>query len=517
MFGSTAVHTAFHDSLLTHPSTYSQTHSGLVTLALVVLATTHVRAVLENLLTYRLRLTLLNAGVWSALVHVAGDNAACLAAVPGLLAFAAAGLAIEWLALALLRREQRDDSLRKKRDGDPASPRSTASSDGYAGGTAAGHGPAHAGAWPPGGEPESRSPFEESQLRRLRKAAARRHEGVVVPLAAANCALSLLLPCFTVFRLEAHPFPALLLTLGALVMQMKLMSFHHHCWHLRVIRRRRGPGARAPGERGGGGGDDVDPSWAVAAYPENLTPGNLAFFLAVPTLTYQVNYPLLPQRRPRLLLRWLLMLVALVSLELLIIDQMLVPAMLSGLKPLAELDWFHFCERVLGLALPNLYVWLLGFVILFHVWLNIMGEVTRFADRSFYRAWWNASSLDQFWRLWNMPVHTFLMRTLYFPLIRMRVNKWWALVFVFFWSAVMHEVAVGVPFRILNGWAFWAMFGQIPLISITAALRARIKNDALGNSIFWVSFCILGQPLCILLYAHEYLKREEALSRVTGA
>ncbi len=52
-----------------------------------------------------------------------------------------------------------------------------------------------------------------------------------------------------------------------------------------------------------------------------------------------------------------------------------------------------------------------------------MGELTGFADRSFYRAWWNASSLDQFWRLWNMPVHNFLMRTVYFPLIRMGINK----------------------------------------------------------------------------------------------
>lgn len=45
------------------------------------------------------------------------------------------------------------------------------------------------------------------------------------------------------------------------------------------------------------------------------------------------------------------------------IDQLLVPNMLAGLKPLAQMDAWHFCERVLGLALPNLYVWLLGFVI----------------------------------------------------------------------------------------------------------------------------------------------------------
>ena len=43
---------------------------------------------------------------------------------------------------------------------------------------------------------------------------------------------------------------------------------------------------------------------------------------------------------------------------------------------------------------------------------------------------------------------------------------------------------------------------QIPLISLTAYLRAKVQNDMLGNAIFWTSFCVLGQPLCILLYAH---------------
>jgi len=51
------------------------------------------------------------------------------------------------------------------------------------------------------------------------------------------------------------------------------------------------------------------------------------------------------------------------------IDQLLVPNMLSGLKPLAEMDPWHFCERVLGLALPNLYVWLLSFFIVRNWWL----------------------------------------------------------------------------------------------------------------------------------------------------
>ncbi len=64
------------------------------------------RAILENLLMYRLRLTLLNREVLAALVHMAGDNLICISMIPGLVVFAAAGLAVEWLALALLRREQ---------------------------------------------------------------------------------------------------------------------------------------------------------------------------------------------------------------------------------------------------------------------------------------------------------------------------------------------------------------------------------------------------------------------------
>jgi len=37
-----------------------------------------------------------------------------------------------------------------------------------------------------------------------------------------------------------------------------------------------------------------------------------------------------------------------------------------------------------------------------------------------------------------------------------------------------------------------------------------------GNAIFWTSFCILGQPLCMLLYAHEHVKREAAAALAQG-
>lgn len=50
------------------------------------------------------------------------------------------------------------------------------------------------------------------------------------------------------------------------------------------------------------------------------------------------------------------------------------------------------------------------FYIYFHAFLNITGELLRFGDRQFYRDWWNATTIDYFWRNWNIPVHKWARR-----------------------------------------------------------------------------------------------------------
>jgi diacylglycerol O-acyltransferase-1 len=45
------------------------------------------------------------------------------------------------------------------------------------------------------------------------------------------------------------------------------------------------------------------------------------------------------------------------------------------------------------------------------------------------------------------------------------------------------------------------MMFQIPLIAMTKPLeRTRGQTSVIGNGIFWVSFCLVGQPFAILLY-----------------
>lgn len=82
------------------------------------------------------------------------------------------------------------------------------------------------------------------------------------------------------------------------------------------------------------------------------------------------------------------------------------------------------------------------FYIVFHSWLNLLGEILHFADRSFYNDWWNANNVETFWRNWNLPVHRWALRHLYFPLIDMGYSRKVGSVAVFFISAFFHEYMV---------------------------------------------------------------------------
>jgi diacylglycerol O-acyltransferase-1 len=135
------------------------------------------------------------------------------------------------------------------------------------------------------------------------------------------------------------------------------------------------------------------------------------------------------------------------------------------------------------------------------------------------------------------PTHLTNARHVYFPMTGFGVSKFIAGIVVFFVSAVLHEVLVGVPLHMIRGWAFWGLMLQIPLIWLTEMLKRYFKQDRVGNAIFWIryggshttssppvratrheqqlahsprrspaSFCFLGQPIAEILYYHDYRK-----------
>ena len=52
----------------------------------------------------------------------------------------------------------------------------------------------------------------------------------------------------------------------------------------------------------------------------------------------------------------------------------------------------------------------------------------------------------------------------------------------------------------------WCCFVQVPLVFITESLKKWAHSDHYGNVIFWVTFCMIGQPTCMILYYHDWVR-----------
>jgi sterol O-acyltransferase len=131
--------------------------------------------------------------------------------------------------------------------------------------------------------------------------------------------------------------------------------------------------------------------------------------------------------------------------------------------------------------------------------LNVLAELTRFADRGFYGDWWNSVSWDQYARDWNRPVHNFLLRHVYRSSISaLSVSKGTATFITFFISACIHELVMACLFRKVRGYLFTMQLLQIPLVSLsrTKLLKGRV---ILGNVIFWIGLFV-GPSFLTSLY-----------------
>ena len=238
-------------------------------------------------------------------------------------------------------------------------------------------------------------------------------------------------------------------------------------------------------------------------YPDNLTIGDLYYFLAAPTLCYELNFPRTTRVRKQFVVKRLLEVIIGTNLVLALNQQWLLPSIKNSLTPFSHMDLSSTVERLLKLSIPNHLLWLLCFYLLFHSWLNLLGELLKFADRAFYGAWWNADNINHFWRTWNLPVHRWAIRHLYRPLLKRGFDKFSSSSVVFFVSGVLHEYLVSVPLRLFKVWAVLGMMYQIPLAIVTDLVQ-RKYGERWANVMVWQCL-ILGQPLAILMYFHDYV------------
>lgn len=249
--------------------------------------------------------------------------------------------------------------------------------------------------------------------------------------------------------------------------------------------------------------DDEDEEIHIVKYPDNLNFKDLFYFICAPTLCYELNFPRTDRVRKRFLLKRLFEVIALCQVLMSLFQQWIIPSVKNSLIPFSNMDVARATERLLKLSIPNHLVWLIFFYLMFHSFLNVIGELLHFADRNFYSDWWNANNIDTFWRTWNTPVHRWAVRHLYIPMVEMGYSKSAASTMVFFISAFFHEYLVSVPLRTFKIWAFMGMMGQIPLSMVCRTIEVKF-GPRWGNIIVWTSL-ILGQPLCIMMYYHDYV------------
>ncbi|XP_011872103.1 PREDICTED: diacylglycerol O-acyltransferase 1 [Vollenhovia emeryi] len=242
---------------------------------------------------------------------------------------------------------------------------------------------------------------------------------------------------------------------------------------------------------------------ALVQYPDNLNFGDLYYYILAPTLCYELNFPRTQRIRKRFLIKRIVEVLVGCQVVMSLFQQWMIPSVKNSLIPFSNMDVAKASERLLKLAIPNHLVWLCFFYLIFHSFLNLLGELLHFADRNFYCDWWNANNIDTFWRTWNMPVHRWAVRHLYIPIVAMGYGKTTASVTVFFISAFFHEYLVSVPLKTFKIWAFMGMMGQIPL-SVLSKMAERYCGARWGNIVVWASL-IIGQPLCIMMYYHDYV------------
>jgi len=178
--------------------------------------------------------------------------------------------------------------------------------------------------------------------------------------------------------------------------------------------------------------------------------------------------------------------------------QHILPVCEQSEKHFQDQDILSILIDTLEIGIPMSYLWLTMFFSIFHALSNFWAEVTRFADRRFYSDWWNAGGLAEYWRKWNYPIHNWLVRHVYYPLVRRGVPSSLARFLTFFISAVYHEYCFVGIFRIVNGVAFTFMIINVPLMQIQAALKHTVSRTN-NNILFWLFYTILGQPFAVLL------------------
>ncbi|TPX31718.1 hypothetical protein SmJEL517_g04995 [Synchytrium microbalum] len=233
------------------------------------------------------------------------------------------------------------------------------------------------------------------------------------------------------------------------------------------------------------------------------------YFIFSPTLLYRTSYPRTPY------VRWTNVFMhgaecSFIILYLYVIFQKFLFPVIQA--PHSEDSLKLFLSIAFNAMLPSMIVFIFGFFGLLHCWLNLWAELLQFADREFYKDWWNSTSFNEFYRKWNGVVYDFLYEYAYLDSVAFlekckfskSASRALAALFVIEASAVVHEYILAVGFRFFYPMLL-VMFGG-PGLLFTHLHRG--DKNVKGQNIFVWCMLLCGTGFLISCYSREYYERQ---------
>ncbi len=239
-------------------------------------------------------------------------------------------------------------------------------------------------------------------------------------------------------------------------------------------------------------------------YPKNLNLYNFIEWTFFPTLVYELEYPRQDHINWWYVAEKSAATFGVIGVMMVISQAFIYPAVAEAVRmkeqgmSLQE-RWDKVPWIVSDMLFPLLLEQLLTWYVIWECVLNVLAEVTRFADRGFYGDWWNSVSWDQWARDWNRPVHHFLLRHVYHSSISaFNLSRSSATFVTFVLSALVHELLMACLFKKVRGYLFTMQLLQLPLVALsrTKLLKGR---SVLGNIVFWLGLFV-GPSFLTSLY-----------------
>ncbi|XP_053312204.1 sterol O-acyltransferase 2 [Spea bombifrons] len=224
------------------------------------------------------------------------------------------------------------------------------------------------------------------------------------------------------------------------------------------------------------------------------------YFLFCPTLIYRDSYPRTPYIRWKYVAKNFSQFLGCLFFTYFILVTLCIPVFTNMSKQ-------PFRTRTLVLSifhatLPGTFLLLITFFAFLHCWLNAFAEMLRFADRMFYKDWWNSTSFSNYYRTWNVVVHDWLYYYVYRDLLRLCNQRFRAgvMLAVFLISALVHEYVITLSL----GYFYPVMFCLFAIFGVLFNFMMHDKRTSpVWNVMVW-TFLFIGQGIQLCLYCQEW-------------